>query len=196
MNRHTSHGNSPYRLRKKFGSTRTMFTPHTHQFEMCYLCECVRTLYSMTIGQWSVKIMVLSCKESQFIEGLFWNQFGYLSFLPLLHSWLNTVESHCLLYIPNFQNISKCHGRMGFADDFVQWCGERYEIEIKHTLPCHHTDTHTHTQMCAQTHFKLMCEHWLCRAELPHEKSLQRPILGTWHYCCWSIISLTKETGN
>ena len=85
MNRHTSHGNSPYRLRKKFGSTRTMFTPHTHQFEMCYLCECVRTLYSMTIGQWSVKIMVLSCKESQFIEGLFWNQFGYFSYLPLVH---------------------------------------------------------------------------------------------------------------
>ena len=120
----------------------------------------------------------------------------WLPQFPTFCTLLNTVDSHCLLYIPNFQNISKCHGRIGFADDFVQWCGERYEIEIKHTLPCHHTDTHTHTQMCAQTHFKLMCEHWLCRAELPHGKSLQHPILGTWHYCCWNIISLTKEIGN
>jgi len=75
-----------------------------------------------------------------------------------------------------------------FADDFDQGCGERYEIEINkmgQNIPSPVTTrTHTHTQMCAQTHFKLMCEYWLCRAELPHGKSLQRPILGTWHYCC------------
>ena len=79
----------------------------------------------------------------------------WLPQFPTSCTLLNTVQSHCLLYIPNFQNISKCHGRMGFADDFVQWCGERYEIEIKHTLPCHHTDTHTHK--CVHRHTSNWC---------------------------------------
>ena len=154
MNRHTSHGG---RLRKKFGSTWTMLTPHTHQFETCYLYVWV-CAYPVFYGNWPMKCenLVFSCKRSQLIEGLF-KKFGYLSFLPLLHSWLNTVESHCLLYIPNFQNISKCHGRM-----LCWWlCPRRWrkvwnwdnQNGSKHTLPCHYTDTHTHTHtnMCTDT---------------------------------------------
>jgi len=33
-------------------------------------------------------------------------QFGYLSFLPLLLYW-NTVESHCMLYIPTVIRVSR-----------------------------------------------------------------------------------------
>jgi len=86
MNGHTSHGDSPYRLRKKFGSTWTMLTPHTHQFKACYLYAWV-CVYPVFYGNWPMKCenLVFSCKGSQFIEGLFCNLVTSVSYFFCIH---------------------------------------------------------------------------------------------------------------
>ena len=93
MKRHTPHGDSPCRLRKKFGST---YMNNAHNLYTQYII-CVSVCVPVFYGNWSMKwsglpplllvhdwwnciahamkmydsIMVFSCQESKFIEGLF-----------------------------------------------------------------------------------------------------------------------------
>ena len=45
----------------------------------------------------------------------------WLPKLPTSYASLNTVESHCLLYIPTVTRFSITH----FANDILQWCGNK-----------------------------------------------------------------------
>jgi len=57
----------------------------------------------------------------------------WLPQFPTSCASLNTVESHCLLYIPTVIRVSRTlENIMGecFANEIVQWCGKGYEIEV------------------------------------------------------------------